>query len=424
MNKKYIKLPQALSLILILLSNFSAQAVEQSEAFRKRLAVFQQSAEQPKENPARPSGTPSGAAAFKEKLAVAQLEKALQDLNIDEVTRIVAANKHLVNLQKIEPLRKVVMVVSDRLANQQLGLFNYLLSLDNINVNLTSDQGENALDAAIKNIKTLRSEKSKERYRTMARQLIEQGAQLSALAGNDDAQAIVAQLQPQKKGEAILESKSKVSPERISQVQPLRESGTLETEGLGAGRMSRISEGSGAGVQRISEEVGQLAGRVESSDEFVHAGRHGRESLLGEASGQVHYSPQEIASSQQQVPLSSEMSLDHAPKAEAPAQHEVVQGSIERPSDEGPKRGEGSEENDLELASLQKDTRRALLSNKIATQTELFTRLDDQIRDLEAKQRNEEEELRNLGEKIQKTETDITNLHQKRQNLTSKLGGA
>lgn len=420
MNKKYIKLPQALSLLLILLSNFSVQAVEQSEAFKKRLAVFQQSAEQPKEKLERPSGTPSGAAVFKEKLAIAQLEKALQDLKMDEVKRILTANKYLVNSQQVEPLRKVVMVASERQASQQTELFNYLLSLDNINVNLTSGQGENALDAAVKNIKTLRSEKSKERYRTMARQLIDRGAQLSALAGNDDAQAIVAQLQPQKKEEVIAEPKAEDSPERIAQGQPSRESGKIETEVLGAGRISRIEESAGAGVQRISEEAGQLAGRDESIEA---AGRHGRESVLGEASGRVHYGSEEIASSQQQAPLPSEggISPDQATKAEAAAQQELMQGAIERPSQEGPERGEASEENDLELASLEKEARRAKLSMKITSQTEQFAKLDDQIRDLEAKQRNEEGELRDLSEKIQETETKIKDLHQKRDKLMSKL---
>ena len=97
MNKKYIKLSEIFLLGLVLLQSISVRAVEQSEAFKKRLSVFQPPAEQPKEKLARPVGQPSGAAVFKEKLAIAQLETALRDLNLNEVKKIINANKHLVN---------------------------------------------------------------------------------------------------------------------------------------------------------------------------------------------------------------------------------------------------------------------------------------------------------------------------------------
>lgn len=205
MNKNYKKLLKTLLLCSLALAQAlvsSTLYAEPSESFKARMARFQNvenQAEQEKYSaPLKIAGRPNAAAIFREKQAIAELEKALQSMDFQAIKRIIDSNQGLVNLQQVEPLRVTVLKVcynqNDR--NKQLEILDYLLSVDGINVNLASNKPitQNALDVAIKNINALKSENLKAHYRIIAKKLIAQGAQLNELAQVEYAQEIVAQL--------------------------------------------------------------------------------------------------------------------------------------------------------------------------------------------------------------------------------------
>lgn len=226
MNKNYKKLLKTLLLCSLALAQAlvsSTLYAEPSESFKARIARFQNvgnEAEQEKSSISLKNvSKPNAAAIFREKQAIAELEKALQGMDFQAIKRLIDSNQGLVNLQQVEPLRVTVLKVcynqNDR--NKQLEILDYLLSVDGINVNLTSNKPikQNALDVAIKNINGLKSENLKAHYRVIAKKLIAQGAQLNELAQVEYAQEIVAQLSEVKPMVAVVAQDS-IIPEQIS----------------------------------------------------------------------------------------------------------------------------------------------------------------------------------------------------------------
>lgn len=414
MNKNYKKLLKTLLLCSLALTQAlvsSTLCAEPSESFKARIARFQNvgnEAEQEKSSaPLKIAGRPNAAAIFREKQAIAELEKALQSMDFQAIKRLIDSNQGLVNLQQVEPLRITVLKVcynqNDR--NKQLEILDYLLSVDGINVNLTSNKPitQNALDVAIKNINGLKSENLKAHYRIIAKKLIAQGAQLNELAQVEYAQEIVAQLSEVKP--VVAEVQASVSspiPQASigssgSGIEALPAQMPLQA---GAGRISEIAQ-SGRPL-RSADEPSSLGMRTQAAQSMTGlagvAGRAELSSAQTGAAGRDGVSSEQAQSGQNAAHFSAQLGQSSDELIIPNKSAEISEGGI-----------------------FLEERQRAEMSKKITRYTEELTQADDELRALRGKHSNQQDELNKIDEKIAKKERKIATLHQEREQLTNQL---
>lgn len=435
MNKNYKKLLKKILLCSLALAQVLVAGnlyAEPSESFKERMALFQnreKQAEQEKASvPLRSAGKPSAAAIFREKQAIAALEKALQSMDLGTVKKLIDVNQALINSQEVEPLRVTVLKVcykeNDR--NKQLEILDYLLSVDGINVNLASNKPitQNALDVAVKNINGLKSENLKAHYKIIAQKLIAKGAQLNELAQSDYAREIVAQL-GEVKPVAVVAQESivpiEVSPIVIPEVSARVSSPAAGvTQGRPLGRYEVIdqeSQGSmQAGARRISgiAESGLPLRPVDESSSLgmrTQVGK-GMPGVVGVA-GRAELNQAQAGTAGRY----SDSALSVQAESEQKAADALVQSAQKNDEFLAQKKLAEISEGDITLA----DRQRAEKSMQIAKDTEQLAQADDELRALRNKLGDEQDELNKVNEKIAKKERKINALHQEREQLTDQL---